>query len=190
MKPTENTKTFISYGRIFLLLIMSSLTITSCFSVKPSSTKSAKNYFESFFVGDEGTQYFLKPLEFNSKGSKGELNIDFTFRYKNQVKDSVIVNYSITGENMIKALNEAYFQNSNASFHLNNIELLFNEKKDDKFMSRFTSKCSMADLIQLFQDENITMTLTDENNQSYIFSPSKSTKKAIKSINDNLFVIF
>ena len=51
--------------------------------------------FESFFRGKEGIQYFIKPLDFKSKDSKNEINLDFLFLINNNQFTKGSSNFSI-----------------------------------------------------------------------------------------------
>ena len=70
------------------VIIFVSVALSSCFSVKPTSQKSSKKLVETFYVGIEGTQYFIKPLTYQVEDSKEELEIDCIFRYKTKLSDS------------------------------------------------------------------------------------------------------
>jgi hypothetical protein len=89
---------------IFRLIpfIIIPLIMQNCISVLPTSLKTGKNYFETFYAGEEGTQYFIKPILFANENSSEEFIFDLTFRYKNEVLDSVILNISINSSKMYK----------------------------------------------------------------------------------------
>ena len=172
---------------ICILLPAILLMISSCaLTVKPASTKSAKAYYESFFVGENGTQYFIKPIELDSEIDDAKMLIDFTFRYKNEIKDSSVINFSIIGTNIIRSVDNIVFTNI---VSLNDISLLFNEKKGDKFISRFSVKCSTKEMIDIFNHSDMKINVTT-NNTITLFLSHKKTQKIIRSLNDNLFVLF
>jgi hypothetical protein len=180
-------------GRIFVRLIVLSLIssivlLDSCLSVKPSATKSGKNYFESFYTGESGTQYFIKPLVFIAKNSNDKLFIDFTFRYKNEIKDSVIVNFSIVSASMYRSIDSLIISNKNTYIESNSVDLLFNEKKKTTFLSRFTTRFSLKETNELFQNSEWIITLKNQN-QKTPFRPSGKSNNAIVTLKNKLFVL-
>ena len=80
----------------FLILIVLFLN-PSCYSVKPGVTKSGKNLYETFFLGEEGKQFFIKPLRFNN-GEGGVIMIDFTFRRGNNSNPSAAGNFTLLSQ--------------------------------------------------------------------------------------------
>ena len=175
---------------IYVTFLIISLFVSNCaLTVKPAATKSAKAYYESFYVGETGTQYFIKPIVFNAEKGNDKLLVDFTFRYKNELRDSAVINLSIEGDNIIKSVNGINFTNTVSSVSLNSFFLLFNEKKDKKLISRFSAKCSTREMIDIFDDPGLRITINTDNS-SATFIPPKKSNKIIRSLNDNLFIIF
>ena len=162
--------------------------ITGCLSSKPSGGTKAKNYFETFYVGQEGTQYYIKPLNFSSKDGKEKLFADLTFRYKDKVQDSAIVNFSIKGPNLYKSLSKMAISNGKTEFNGGKIDLLFNEKDKDVFESRFSSKVSLIELKELFEKDAWTMTIEGDQGQ-ILFKADNKAEKAIDALNNKVFVI-
>ena len=180
-------KKYLIYALFPAVLLM----ISSCaLIVKPASTKSAKSYYDSFFVGEDGTQYFIKPIKFDSENGAAKLFVDFTFRYRNEIKDSTIINFSVESDYIIKSVDNITFTNAVSALSLNNcISLLFNEKKGDKFISRFSVKCSTKETVDIFNDYHVRINVST-GNSSTLFLSNKKTQKIIHSLNNNLFVLF
>src|SRR5690606_36572025 len=65
---TNQTGRFDSLVSLAATFAVPFLLLCSCVSVKPSTTKSGKKYFETFYV-ENGTQYFIKPLALSGLGS-------------------------------------------------------------------------------------------------------------------------
>lgn len=174
--------------KAYLALIFIVL-LSGCLSMKPATTKSNKNLFETFFVGENGTQYFIKPLAFINSQSKDEINVDFTFRYKNEIKDSVTVNFSLLSPNILKNIDSLAFSNTNHKIVSTNVELLFNEKANKLFKSRFSTKVSLLDFNKMFKNNNWKIITHDLENHS-TYTSDKRTKKAIKKLQDEIFILF
>lgn len=161
---------------------------TSCLKIKPNGTKSAKKYFETFFVGEEGTQYFIKPFEFaNDNGEK--ILLDITFRYKDEVKDSATLTFTYYSEDLIKSIDSLSFSNPSMSLQANSIELLFNERDKDLIQSRFSSKVLLKDLVNLFDKSNWEIKL-NSSDKPYSVSSNKKSDKIIEALNFEIFSLF
>ncbi len=177
----------ISRGIISLFFVL--ILFSSCLALKPGAVKSGSNLFESFFVGEFGTQYFIKPLLFEDKKSSSDLQIDFTFRYKNKIDGNSTVNFGITDNQLFKSIKRLHFTNGNSSFECSNIKFLFNEKKGNSFYSRFTTEIELEKLKQLFSSTNWEINI-EQNNLNRIFVLNKQTTKSIERLNENLFILF
>jgi len=159
-----------------------------CVSIKHSGVKSGKNLYETFFVGDEGTQYFIKPITFNGE-NKNRLVVDFTFRYKDKIKDSAIVNMSFINTEIVRDIDSLKITNGLTSVVLNNIKTLFAERYQKEYKSRFSTKGSLADLNKLFDKNDWTITAYKQSTSSNYTTP-KDTKKKINKLKDGIFVLF
>jgi hypothetical protein len=91
-------------------------------------------------VGEEGMQYFIKPLIFKSQQKGEEALPDFTFRYKNEIKDSAIVNISIEGPELYKEIDGIAFSNGDEQYELSEVKLLYNSGSKSGYVSRFTAE--------------------------------------------------
>lgn len=169
---------------IFLLLVL----LTGCFSLKPTGTKSGKSYFETFYVGEEGTQYFIKPIVFESDGSKEDLAIDITFRYKNALRDSARVNFTIKNLNIYRSIDSLKMSNNLIDISSDKVELLFNEKAGKAFVSRFTTKIPLVAVKELFDEDDWTI-ITYNRDITSRYDSAKKSQKAIRSLRHHLFVV-
>ena len=175
-----------------ILLSLSVLVITSgcALTIKPAATKSGKAYYESFLT-EEGTMYFIKPIKFESSDKSNELFVDFTFKPQTESPDTAAINLSIKGDDILKTIDRITFSNSGSEVSLEDITLLFNEKKDKKITSRFSAKCPTSKLIPIMGDSNIQIKITKKDSSSAIlFLPNKSSQKTIRTLNENLYILF
>jgi hypothetical protein len=184
------TKKIISHLVLLKIIgIFVLFTLSSCFGVKSSSTKSGKKLFETFYVGEQGTQYFIKPITFFNDKNKDELQADFTFRYKDALKDSVIMNFSLETINIVKKIDSITIFSQENKASSKKVNLLFNESKGKLFKSRFSVKILLTELNKLFQNKDWKIQLYfDGTTQNYL--PENSTKNAIKKLNDKVFILF
>lgn len=181
----------IPYFKNSVLLILSValvMGLNSCTSMKPGAVKGGKNLFETFYVGEGGTQYFIKPLDFIADNSEDLMSIDFTFRYLNEVRDSALVNFSIEGQTVLKKIDLIRFTNSSVKIQSASPTLLFNERRKKSFVSRFFLKIPLEEIKQLYSSDDWSIITETESTQT-IFTPVKKTRKAIPTLNDNIFIL-
>jgi len=174
------SKIFISAALVFLFI--------NCVSIKPTSIKQGKKLFESFYIGDGGTQYFIKPFKLTNSVKNEDLIIDFTIRHINKQSDTAIINYSILSIDLIKSVESIEFLNKKKFFKTNQNKLLFNERVNTKFISRFSTKISLTELIDLFNENSWDVKIHLENKINEYKAINK-TKKIIHLLRENIFVL-
>ena len=145
-------------------------------------------FYSAFFVGEEGMQYFIKPLIFKSQQKGEEALPDFTFRYKNEIKDSAIVNISIEGPELYKEIDGIAFSNGDEQYELSEVKLLYNSGSKSGYVSRFTAECSLEELHKIFMHDCFTITIYSSK-KVRVFIPSGKAKKATSMIMKEVFVI-
>lgn len=161
---------------------------SSCLSIKPSTTKSGKKYFETFYVGEEGTQYFIKPILFKDIKQNEVLILDITFRFKNEIKDSAIVNFSIKSSTLYKNIDSLKISNIDSEIKSVNINLLFNEKYKTEFISRFSTKFSLKEIKYIFSNNSWKVT-TYNQNKAGRYEPVRKTINTITAVKEKVFVL-
>ena len=183
-----NSNFSLKFTRYTFAVILPIFFFTSCFSVKTSTTKSGKKLYETYYVGESETQYFIKPLEFDGENKNDKMNLDFTFRYKNELKDSAVINISIVSDEIVRTAKSILFTGNNTSIIVVNPKLMFNEKNNEKFLSRFTAKISMKDLNELILNGIISVEIKCD--AVKLFKTNKLTEKKIISLKENVFILF
>lgn len=167
-------------------LLLSAVIITSCFTVRPAAVKTNKKLFETFFLGDQGTQYFIKPLMFQDEFDN-TLELDITFRYFNKISDSATINFSIYNREHVKDIDSITMNNKDYSIVATDVNYLYSERSKQFFKSRFSTKVGLSDLIPLFS--NNTWSITSDKTGYSQFLATKSTKQKIGRLNFNIFSI-
>jgi hypothetical protein len=162
--------------------------ISGCRNIKPGGTRSGKSLYEVFYVGEQGDQYFIKPLKFYHDPSKQELVVDFTFRYHKQVKDSVTVNFSVLGDSIYKNCNALEISSGDELYSTNQVQLLFNDKKSKKFVSRFTTKIPLIKIKRLFNSSDWEIQFTPRV-EKQPFTANRKTTKSITRLNSSIFIL-
>ena len=143
---------------IFCLFFISS--VTSVFS--------QKNLIKSFFRGDNGIQYFIKPIVYQTT-NKEKLSVDFTLNVINDSVVKIISNFSSLKNNMKKLIigSSTY-----------EVIKLFDDYETKKIYSRYTFVLKFRDFKKLFLLEPIII-----NYNKYFLK--KSFRKRINLINEN-----
>lgn len=172
--------------RYFVLSLL--FLLFSCFSIKPGGVKTAKKLYESFYIGEDGSQYFIKPLNLQNDAN-AELKIDFTFRYKNEIKDSVIINITFVGSENFKVADSISIENENISIISKEINYLFSERKKRTYNSRFSIKTKLDGIQELFESSNWKMVLYENGNQ-HQYVTIRSTKRKIDQLRYEIFSLF
>jgi hypothetical protein len=170
----------------FIIIVMLTvMTATSCFTIKTPSVKSAKKLFETYYVGTQGTQYYIKPVLFTGE-SDSNLELDITFRYKDKISDSAIVNFSLNDAEIFKSADSLVIFNGDCKLVLDDPRLIFAERYKSVFKSRFSCRADLAELKRVFEKSNWTI-LFYSNNSTRIFYALKSSAKNIDKISFGVF---
>jgi hypothetical protein len=143
---------------IFFLFFI--LSVTSVFS--------QKNLIKSFFRGDNGIQYFIKPIVYQTI-NKEKLSVDFTLNIINDSVVKIISNFSSLKNNMKKLIigSSTY-----------EVIKLFDDYETKKIYSRYTFDLKFRDFKKLFLWEPIII----DSNKYFL---KKSFRKKINLINEN-----
>ena len=131
-------------------------------------------------------QYFIKPLWFESKETKEELLADITFRYRDEVKDSVTLNFSVLGPRLYKEIDSLKMAKEEFELQCKKIKRMFNEKEKKNNVSRFTCKAALKDIMEAFKSDHFSFILYIQGEKLSFTAPAK-TRKAIRSIHEGLF---
>lgn len=180
-------------NRCYLLLLpVFCLLISSCGGLKPgsSSGKSGK-HFETFYSGNgNGTQYFVKAVEFET-ADKETMTVDFTFRDARFKKDSTTVNYTITSS--VQLADEQYLsavdENGKVLFETEKVFRLFQERTKDGFLSRYTSKAPNTKVGKAFSKGSFNFKTTVDG-KPMEFQATKKTSGIIQDLDRSIFSLY
>ena len=149
---------------------------------------SGKKLFETFFVGNNGTQYYIKPITFSDE-ENDKLKFDMTFRYKNVIKDSATLNMSFIDSEIIKSIDSLKISNDSISLLFTKVNLMFVERHKKVFNSRFSTRSHLAPIKWLFKNKNWSIYLY-RNNIVDKYMATKSTKRKITKLKFEIFELF
>ncbi len=172
----------------FYFIGMISLLYTSCSSAKHAGGKSGKHLYESFYVGEAGTQYFIKPLAFTNKASE-ESKLDFTFRHKDAVKDSAVVNMTFHTIQNLKTVDSIIIKNMVFTSTIYTVRYMYAERNKDKYNCRFTAKAPLADVKKLFGNSQWIIIRYHDGEATKLMSIPR-TNEAIAKLEYEIFSLF
>lgn len=167
------------------VLLLFCVILSSCASYKPQTTKAKAKLYETFFVGKEGTQYFIKPLNFENN-EKENILFDFTFRCRKEIKGDAITNFTFVGNKNIKQVDSLKISTPKESLTIRDINYLFSKKDKTEFSCRFSYNQKLTETVKLFQSDDWQVILFNEN-ESIKFTSQKSTQKKIKILRNEIF---
>ena len=168
--------------KIFTLCFFIILFINNC-----AVNNSRNRLFQSFYMGNGITQYFIKELTFNNDNNS--LLLDITVQMKKEDSNNAIVNFTLQGKENINQVDSAIIVQQGKKLILTNIVPLFNEKIKNNFKSRYTSNINANDLFIFFQDPLWSIHITSRG-KKYVYTTPKKTIKSIQYIHSNVFEIY
>lgn len=174
--------------RIFSIIILSaSFLLSSCFSVKPSASGKAGGLYETFFVGEGITQYFIKPLDFKQVNGKSDLKMDFTFRVKKSLQDSAIINFTIISPIKIEEINQLTFNTKTVNFSASPVKTLYKEREKRKYKRRFSLKVHSAKIRTILSTQELYLIVSiGQKKQNTKYLSTNRTDRHLRKLNNIL----
>ena len=127
-----------------------------CMLTKTSSVKSKETLYETFYVNDTISQYFIRPLNFKNKLTHQSFHIDFVFRVANNNSNDnqtsiVTANFSVLSNAPVD-VNTLQIENAPGFVTTTTCDLLFQEKQNKNFHD--TAKIQLGKLQHLMYDND------------------------------------
>lgn len=173
--------------KYYFVLILVGMLFSSCLTIKPSSSKSPKKYYETFYT-EQGIQYFIKPLSLKSD-SKETMEIDFTFRNTEENPDSATINFSIYSSEPLKNIEKMYIRNEQHEFSEEEFKLLYSELDKKEYHFRYSISVPTPNIINLFENEDWILEIIAESG-NFVFYPEKKSKQVIVKLREGVFNLF
>ena len=174
----------IKYIFVFGIIIA----LQGCLSINLAGVKSSGKLYETFYTGDGGTQYFIKPLPFKNE-AKERLKIDLTFRNGGKIEDTVIVNLSLFNKGLLKKIDSLSIDNGSFNLVIKSIHNLFREKNKDQFVERFTAIAALPGLTELFKKNKWNIRIYSQDSLIQYTTPG-ATQKKLGKLNNDIFSLF
>jgi hypothetical protein len=152
------------------------------------SSGSASGDYLSFSVAEGVTQYFIRPLEFNSEGEEGE--IDFTFRDgKGDVDiDTVTANFTLVSTTIRKTLDSLHIATDSTDSRSLRVITLYTEAKGDMVKSRYSAKLLRSEFFKLFHNPEWKIAVYSPSGSVSYKTPA-STQRTVANLYRNLIRI-
>jgi hypothetical protein len=174
--------------RSSLLSSIFRITLLIAIITTTNSCTSSKSLYQTFFVGDDGIQYFVKPLSFSNATTKEEILIDFTFRHRKEIKDSVTINFDLFTPNTKSDVDKIEIKNSIITASDDKVNLLYKERAKKKYKVRYSSGTLLKDVVKVFEKNDWEISL-HTGDQKIVYLPTKKTQKRIEKIYREIFSI-
>lgn len=187
-------KTNLTGTSITFLLLIVLASNPSCYSIKPGATQSGGKLYESFYLGEEGRQYFIKPLKF-SGADGGHLMIDFTFRRGGGSSPPAIANFTLSNpraDHRIEyspeyhPLDSIGLGSDGAVYLLSDLNLISHATTRKDVVYRSSSRLAYQKLRSFITSDNNKIIVYD-NGKAYPYFPNRRTSKALTKLNVSLF---
>ncbi|MFO8086449.1 MAG: hypothetical protein R6T91_01410 [Bacteroidales bacterium] len=174
------------------LCLLLSFLLTGCISYKPQNAKKVRGkLYEEFFAGDEGMQYFIKPLKFEGQESDYIVFADFTFRVREEIRaeDSVVLNFSLLSKSSVAVIDSIALKTSRSISVIRELDLLFKEKKDQEYTNRYSSRTCLMSLHTFFKAEHPAFIVYIDNKQ-FTFVPDKRSSQNMHQLEEDIFQLY
>jgi hypothetical protein len=176
--------------RLLNQLFVLSILMHTVFVLPVAAQEFSSKYMATFFVGDSGTQYFIKPLRFDGQQYHGYLTIDFTFRHLSSNEVPVVAKFSFIKPQAVQDLDSLVIKTPKANLVLRNPATLFvSPYKIQKVHSRYTSTVLLPELLKVTGDDWWIIDAWSKG--EYIrYVSSNRAKKALRKISRQFKPVF
>lgn len=151
------------------------LSLGGCIGIKIKGTKGGNKYYETFYAGQNGMQYFIKPILYAST-DKEHLFIDYSFRHTQSQKDSVCVHFSIFSKQLIKKIDSIDFL---GSYRDQKITTMFVESKGKQYETRLTFNMPLQVFIKSMEDAHRDITIYHQAKTTIFQTTTRGRKRII-----------
>lgn len=169
-------------ARNIFVLFIACLLCASCATV---GTGSVRKKYISQYVGDEGIQYFIKPISFRADNNN-TLDADFTFRHGDlNLNDTVILNYTVRTNSKMAKMKSFSICFDNKVFPAISTTTLYKEKDRD-FVTRYSSVFQYKQLREAYKNQWFSLkTMTEDGGVEY--KPTTKSTKLIQALDESIF---
>jgi hypothetical protein len=163
------------------------LSLSACFSVKPAATRTKSKAIETFYLGTNGNQYFIKPLEFVSN-DKQLLLLDITIRYNDNTEPPpATINFTTFESPQPLIPTRLQIVSSSSSYQFNEFQKIFGDKNEEGYSTRYSVRADQSAVNQLLGSGDWEITLFSEEGELTFF-PTRKSEKSIREINSYPFL--
>ena len=137
------------------------------FFITSNFLNAQNNLIKTFYRGDKGVQYFIKPIKYTN--NKKTLTLDFTLTVKNDSLKKIISNFSISDN----SLNDLVINNNKIK-----VKKLYDDYDSKSPYSRYTMEINLNMLEYIFSSKEIVI-------NDNVFTLKKSLEKKIEMLKQN-----
>ncbi len=162
----------------FCILLLIAFLLVGCNPMRSSIKKGSSKLFETFYLGEKGTQYFVKPLYFEN--DKKKMSVDFTFLYNDKINrtDSATVNFSVFLPKTKKAEKTTFIlEMDGKKVEGGAVKKLFQDARQ----IRYSTKISLSAVKTFFDADTKSVFFGKK------YTPKNATLRKLKKINAGIF---
>jgi len=159
--------------------------VAGCMSSRATSDGGGGDY-HTFFVSEGVTQYYIKPVEFESENE--DMSLDMTFRVGPGTSDSVVVNFTVEGDRILKRVDVLTIDNGTDTVSTTATRNMFTEDRSGTIFARFTNNVPRSGLLALFQKPEWKVHLMT-GDTTVTYNATGSTRSTIASLERSLLRI-
>lgn len=170
-----------------LLFGLAAVSLMACGGINRSGAHAGGNLIKTFYAGDLGVQYFVKPLRFDDE--EATLLADFTYRLNTEIPDTAVINYSVFHKETIQGSDSLGFSHPDGEVVAHPVKLLFKEQKGNWFVSRFSTELPVDELSKIFETSDWSV-LNYQNGQVNRYEAGSKTQKALQQVQAQTFSLY
>lgn len=147
------------------------------------SCTTSKDHYETFFIGNNQSQYFIKPIEVENDDS--EFSIDYTIRNIDSDTYDITSNFTIISDHPISKIDSVILNNKHK---IVDIDKLYLESKDDQFKLRSSMKVDYNFIKDFFTEDDLAIEVF-LSKYRFEYNLNAKSNKRIRSIEEKLIPI-
>lgn len=177
----------IIFSKYKIALFCGIIFLNSCQIFSPKFNPNSNEYYETFFTGNNQSQYFIKPIVFENENDD-RLEMDLVVKDKTKLSDSTNFNVSLITTFKSKEIDSIRINFEKTSYTFSNVQNMFTERSEEKFKSRYNFKLVNSITYKLFEESNWNLSIYTTN-KIVDFKLNNSNLEKFKTIDEKLIQV-
>jgi hypothetical protein len=152
---------------------------------------SESKLYETFYIGDNRTQYFVKPLKLSNSKKRSTLHFDYTFRYKDKtsLSDTANVHFTLSTKDIVRDVDSIVMSAGDLRWTYHEFDRIYIKHIKSDYVLRYSTIILLQDLKGLFGNNQWKATVYPSNSEKVAYYAVNRTKRKIGSLSDYLFYV-